>query len=429
MKNILIVTGSDYTDQVYTAFKKVKNLWNKLYLLSDWSFEPKGWYFEKHFKYDLRNTMDALLYMKSQDIQFNAIAIKTSEWLTPLVALLCKQYWCIWNDPIVAFNCRSKYHMRKKMKEWWLPIPEFKLCKSYEEILSWIKEIWIPCVLKPVGWNASYWTFMIKSESDLDTLKAKYDLSIKYLKEKSISEDIFWFTKEEMDLIWVDVHVDMVSDYLVEEYIDWEFQISVDAITQDWKTTIFWMAEQIRTKPPYFVQLSETMPFEADKSTTDEINVLAKRTISVLWIENSASHTEIIWTKDWLKVVETACRIWWDNIHDSVYQTTWFNLMFESIMVAIWEKRKFKVSNRCHVAMQYILPNKKWTISNINLPGNIEEKYNVTEIQIDCKKWDKVDIPPTSYDFIWYVCTKWENSEIAQVLLNRAIRDINIEIN
>lgn len=429
MKNILIVTGSNYTDQVYTAFTKVKNLWHKLYLLSDWSFEPKNWIFISHFKYDLRKTKEVLDYMKSQDVNFDAISIKTSEWLTPLVALLCRQYWCIWNEPIVAFNCRSKYHMRLKMKEWWLPIPMFKLCKNYDEILSWIDEIWIPCVLKPVWWNASYWTFMIQDKWDLTDLKNKYESSIQYLKEKSLSEDMFSFTKEDMDMIWVDIHVDMISDYLVEQYMHWDFQVSIDAITQDWRTTVFWIAEQIRSKPPYFVQLSEKMPFEADKELIKEIKDLAKRTITALWIRNSASHTEIIWTRNWLKVIEIACRVWGDNIHDSIYQTTGYNLMFEIVMTALWLKKKYKFQNKCFTAMQYLLPEKKWTIKKISVPKGFKNKYNITELQIDYKVWDKVDIPPMCFDFIWYACTKWEHPEVAEILLNRAMKEIDIEIN
>lgn len=428
-KNILLVAGLDYSDQVYQALIDVKKLDYKLYLLTDWDFLPKEWIYEEVFIFDLKKTKKTLKFMGEQKISFDAVVIKTSEWLTPLTALLAKQYWCIWNDPGVAFVCRSKYHLKKKMQEAWMIVPKFKLCSNFKEIKNWIKEIWIPCILKPVGWNVRYWTFAIYKEEDLEDLKEKYEKSIKFLVEKSLSKDIFSFNYEELKLIWIEEYVDTTTDYLVEEFIHWHTHLSVDSITQNWKTTIFWIAHHVKMKAPYFIQLSKTRPYLCNEKLKEEIEDLVIKTINVVWIKNSNSHVEIILSDKWYRVIEVACRVGWNDTHDAVFQTTWYNLMYESIMIALWINREYKIKNKCHIAMQYFFPKKKGVIENFYIPGSVRHDPNITEIKFISHSWNSVDTPPDSFDFMWYLCAKWNTPVEAQENLSIASRDIIIDIN
>lgn len=426
-KSILIVTGSDYTSQVYKAFWDIKTMGHKLYLLSDGCFEPPAQLFEKHFTYDLRKTKEVLEYMKSQPEKFDAVTIKTSEWLTPLVALLSKYYGCKGNSPETAFCCRSKYHMRQKFFKASVPSPRFTLCRNYEELLSAIKTIGIPCVAKPVGGNASYGTFMIRDADDLKGLKERYDHSINYLKKKSIDQDVFSFSHEEFDLFGINEYVDMATDYLVEEFMSGH-EISIDALTQNGETTIMGVADQIRMKPPYFVQLAEKMPYICTPERQKEIEELVKRTVASVGITDSPSHTEIIFTQEGPKIVEIGCRIGGDNIHDAVYQTTGYNLMFEAIMIALEEKRNYSIKNRCFMDMKYILPAKKGKIKSINIPESVYKDPDVTEIQIDATTDILVNIPPESFDFMGYVQVKGKTAEDASKKLQKIIKKIEFKI-
>lgn len=426
-KNILIVTGSDYTDQVYRAFSDVRSMGHRLYLLSDGSFEPHPGVFEKHFTYDLRKTRETLDYMKKQDVRFDAVAIKTSEWLTPLTALLAKEYGCLGNDPVTAFNCRSKYHMRREMEKAGVPIPKFRLCRNYDEMMGAIKQIGIPCVAKPVGGNASYGTFMIRDEKDLIRLKENYDQSIVYLKKLAVAHDVFAFSPDEMDLLGIHDHVDMVTDYLVEEYMEGP-EISVDSMTQDGRTTVMGIADQVRMRPPYFVQLAEKMPYVCSAEKEKEIAELISKTVAAMNIQNSPAHTEIIFTKEGPKIVEIGCRIGGDNIHDSVFQTTGYNLMYEAIMIALGEKRNYDIRNKCHTAMEYILPDKRGTIKKVEVPESVTKDPNITEISMECSEGDLVEVPPASFVFLGYVCAKGDTPAEAQAHLKSALSQITITI-
>jgi biotin carboxylase len=317
--------------------------------------------------------------------------------------------------------------MRKILKEAGIPIPEFRLCKDFDELKSAVDNIGIPCVAKPVGGNASYGTFMIKDESDLKKLKKNYDESIEYLKKKAIDQDVFAFSPDEMDLIGIKDHVDMVTDYLVEGFMAGP-EISIDAITQNGKTVTMGIADQVRMKPPYFVQLAEKMPYVCDSKTKTDIDRLVARTIEAMGIKNSASHTEIIFTPEGPKIVEIGCRIGGDNIHDFVFQTTGYNLMFESIMIALGVERKYDVKTKCHATMKYILPDKKGVIKEITVPEDVRKDPNITEIEISMKEGDTVSPPPQSFDFIGYISAKGDTPEEAEKNLTKALSSITINI-
>ncbi|MFH0837652.1 MAG: ATP-grasp domain-containing protein, partial [Patescibacteria group bacterium] len=426
-KNILVVTGSDYTDQVYQAFVDTRALGHRLYLLSDGSFEPKPGIFEKHFTYDLRKTKEALEYMKRQDIRFDAVTIKTSEWLTPLTALLTKQYGCIGNSPVVAFNCRSKYHMRQILKEAGIPIPKFRLCRNYEELKGAIGEIGIPCVAKPVGGNASYGTFMIRHEEDLGVLRENYDQSVAYLKKLAVAHDVFAFSTEEMDLIGIHDHVDMVTDYLVEEYMEGP-EISVDAIVQNGHVTIFGVEDQIRMQPPYVLQIAARLPYVCDSKRKTEIYDLICQTVKAMGIENSATHTEIIFTKEGPKIVEIGCRIGGDDLHDTILEVTGYSLMYESIMTALGIERGYQITTKCYTMMQFMLPDKQGVVQGIAVDESLKQDPNVYNFSLSAKVGDLVGPPPINFDYMGFVGVKGKTPAEAQANLESALSRITINI-
>jgi len=426
-KNILIVTGSDYSKQVYQAFYDVKKLGHSLFLLSDGSFEPEDGVFEKHFVYDLRKTKETLEYMRSQPIRFDAVTIKTSEWLTPLTALLAKQYGCIGNEPIVAFNCRSKYHMRCELKKGGVPIPKFQLCRNYKELLAAIDQIGVPCVAKPVGGNASYGAFMIHTREDLASLESRYKASIEYLKKKAISDDVFAFSDEEMDLMGVQDHVDMVTDYLVEEFMEGP-EVSVDAVTQNGKTTIMGIEDQIRMEPPYFLQLAANLPYVCSPKKFQEIQALISKTIEAIGIKNSASHTEIIFTPKGPQIVEIGCRIGGDDLHDTIFEVTGYNLMFESIMTALGTSRVYRVENKCHTRMEFIMPQKAGIIRKIHIPKEVNKEPNVLGLEFLLEEGDRVGMPPENFDYIGFISTKGSSPQEAEENLKKALSQVIIDI-
>lgn len=425
-KNILFISAGQESSLVYKALDKLKKEGYKIYLISDADFKPNTNIFEKQFLFDITKTLDTFNFIKDQKINFGAIITKSVDPVTPLIALLSKHYGCIGNDPKTAFYCKSKYHMRKKLAEAGIREPKFALCKNYEDVKNAVKRIGIPCVAKPIGWHSSFGTFMIRDKKDLEKLESNYKASIEFLL-KEIKE-ICPYTKEELDLIGVDDEVNMVTDYLVEGYLDGS-EISVDAITQDGVTAILGIAEQIRMAPPYFVEVAEKIPYICDQKTLKKIKRLTEQTISAMGIKNSPTHTEIIFTKNGPKIVEIACRSGADNIHDAIYHITGYSTVYENAMIALGIKRNYEIKTRCHTAMRYILPDKEGVLSKITIPEEMAKDPNIIEIKITVKEGSKVAPPPKNFDFLGYVSVKGDTQEEAEKKLQDVVNKISIKIN
>ena len=411
----------------YEAFDRLKSLGYDLFLLSDGSFEPREGYFEEYYRHDLRKTKLILDFFQKIPIKFDAVTMQFSDFLTPLVSLLARQFGCIGNSPETAFCCRSKYHMRKRLEEKGVPSPKFCLCHDFEELKAGIEKIGIPCVAKPIGGNGSYGTFLVSSDMTEVQIKEAYDKSISFLKGKSLHEDIFAFTKEELGLFGVEDSVDMVCDYLVEEYMAGH-EISVDALVQNGEVTIMGIEEQIRMEPPYFVQLAGRMPYECDSAKLSVIEALIKKTISAMGIKNSATHTEIIFTSEGPKIVEIGCRFGGDDIHDKIIHITGYNMMLELVMIALGVKRDFEIKTICHTYMEYLLPHKKGILKKVILPPELYSSPEVIEIFLFSKEGDPVSPPPDSFDFLGYLVTKGATPHEAEENMKKVMKQIQVII-
>jgi len=424
-KNILFFPSYSEHKQVYESLLKLRELGYTVYSLCDKILEHPVDVFEKQLICDITKTKETIEFLKQQNLHFDAIFTNSVELVTPLIALLAKIYGFVGNDPKTAFYCRSKYHMRKKFLENNIPSPKFKLCKNYEDIEKAIQEIKVPCVLKPVGWHSSFGTFMIRDSEDLKKLESNYKTSIEFLL-KEIKE-ICAYEKEDLDLIGMNDEVNMATDYLVEEFMDGQ-EISVDAMTQNGKTTILGIAQQVRMSPPYFVQLAEKIPYVCDTEKSEKIKELIENTIAAMGIKNSATHTEIIFTEEGPKIVEIACRSGADNIHDAIYNVTGYSTLYENAMIALGVERHYEVETKCHTAMQYILPEKAGILSKFEIPKEVSENPDVLEIKIITKEGSKVAPPPQNFDYIGYVLVKGKTPEEAEQNLQNALNKISIQI-
>lgn len=424
MSNVLIVTGVPLDYKLFVALSRVKELGHTLHLLSDKDFESAPGLFDSIFCCDLRNTKEVLNMLKAQPVHFDAVTLQFSDWLTPLVSLIAKEFGCIGNEPIAAFSCRSKYHMRKKLEEAGVPSPKFRLCKNYDELYAAVREIGLPCVAKPIGANSSYGVFALMNESDLSSLKSNYEASINFLSERV---DVFDFSEEELKMLGVDDPVDMTTDYLVEEFLLGP-EISVDALVQDGHVTIMGIEEQIRMKPPYFLQLAAKFPYLAPHDRMKEIETLVTATIRAMGLTNSASHTEMIFTKDGPKIVEIGCRFGGDDLHDTILAVTGYSVMFESVMIALGVKREYSVKTLCHTAMEYILPKESGVVHEIDIHPKLLNDPLINEIFLYVEKGDVVSPPPSNFDYLGYVSVRGNSPEQAQRKLKSAIDRIKINI-
>lgn len=429
MKHVLLVTGSDYSTEIYDSLEKLKKTGIKFSLLSDGSFVEKVKLFENHLAFDLRKTSETIEYVKSKNLNFDAITQKSSEWLTTLVALLQKEFSLSGTSPKAAFRCRSKLHMREWMQKHDLPSPQFRRVSDFDSLWAAVEQLTPPVVAKPIGGNASYGTFLIQDLSEKDSVKSLYESSIEYLKKMSIDMDVFSFSKEEMSLFGLSEFYDLTTDYLIEKYIDGYKNLSIDTLVHNGEVTPICIAEQTRMKPPFFMQEREIIPADLNSNELKEVLNLNQRAIKAFELEQTAVHLEVILTKSGPVLLELACRIGGDNIHNSTLTTTGIHLLEEQVLIALGEKRRYQFSSTQFSATEYLLPTNlspDWhEVTEIVFLNDLNN-YSVSEYQIVVEPGSKIAPPPISFDFYGYVTCTGETSLLAKESAMAAAQQIKI---
>lgn len=409
MKNVLLVSGSDYSLEVYEGLKRVKsNAHVAFSLLSDGSFSPKVDIFDHHFVFDLRKTDECLKYLKEKNLNFDAVTQKSSEWLTPLVALLQELYQCPGTNPKTAFTCRSKFQMRRAFEG--LPSVPYILVKNKTELVEAINALQPPVVAKPVGGNASFGTFLIPPGYQINAVTEMYEKSISYLKKMSIDQDVFTFSKDELETYFGEKEfVDTTTDYLVEKFIEGK-NISVDSLVTQQGITVLAVALQQRMPPPYFLQTSEIIPAPLSEREREAVLSLNAQTIRSLKLSHTPVHLEMILTDEGPVLLELGVRIGGDNIHHSILTTTGVHTLEAHILSLLGCSTLNTVSVKGFSATEYLHPPstaKEFRVDGISEP--LDE-----EIVLFVKSGDFVSPPPHSFDFLGYVNVFDLNKESAK---------------
>ena len=160
----------------------------------------------------------------------------------------------------------------------------------------------------------------------------------------------------------------------------------------------------------------------------EEILALNRRTIEAFEITDSPVHLEIILSPSGPRVVELACRIGADNIHDAVLQTTGYSLMYEAMKIALGEPRSYSMESRCHTAMQYLLPRSSGIVRRLSFPRQVQIDPDVTEIKLSAKVGSPIAPPPLSFDFLGYVQVRGATRSSAEAKLRKTLEQLEIVV-
>ena len=243
-------------------------------------------------------------------INVNAVCSIASDLAMPTVNYLARELQLVGNSNECTILTTNKFEMRKKLKDKGMPIPEFQLINSMENID--FDNIIFPSIVKPIDRSGSRGIFKV---TDLNELKN----AIKKAKEVSFTDDI-----------------------LVEEFIDGK-EYSVEAISQGGAHKILQVTEKFTSGAPNFIESAHLSPARLDFDSKKQIFKIIEQSLDVLKVENGASHSEIkISPKGEIKIIEIAARMGGDFIgSDMVKISTGFDFVGSVIKVAMGETLDF----------------------------------------------------------------------------------------
>jgi len=200
------------------------------------------------------------------------------------MARLAQELKFIFNSPEVTERCLDKWLMKETFRAENIPFAEGMLIRKDEDTLEKLSdEITFPVIIKPRDAFSSRGVYKCNTPGEV----------------KAHLEESRLFSSN--------------GDILIEEFLEGK-EYSVEAITYRGETSITQFTEKFITSFPNTVETGHLQPADLTLTEKDAISSVVKSALKALGIENSASHTEIMMTKEGPEVIETGARLGGDFI-------------------------------------------------------------------------------------------------------------------
>jgi biotin carboxylase len=138
------------------------------------------------------------------------------------------------------------------------------------------------------------------------------------------------------------------------------------------------ITEKETTGAPFFVETAHHQPAEIDNWLKTKIFDLIENSLNALGMENGASHSEVLITKQSnIYVIEIGGRMGGDFIgSDLVVLSTGYDFLKEAIHVALnIEPTPFNINQNKHSGIYYLTPQTRWVENVLKNPDDNIVKY------------------------------------------------------
>lgn len=296
-----------------------------------------------------------------------------------------------------------KSHMRDRLKECNVPIPQYFAVKNEEEFIKAVQEIEGDMIVKPADNAGSRGVVLLKKDPATGKTQPEDIISI-YEYSKSNSRN---------------------GIVMVEEYMEGE-EVSVEAMTVNGETTIITITDKLTTPPPYFVELGHAEPSRHSLMLQKKIKEITLQAVSAIRLQNGPSHTEVKLTKDGPKIVELAARLGGDFITSRLVPlSTGVDMVGNSVVLATGGAIDLSRKWDKGAAIRFI-PGKTGTIEKMHIPDEAKKLPGIEEIVLYKSVGDVVDGTKSSNDRLGHVVAIGVDAKEAIKKAEEAIEKISI---
>ena len=273
-----------------------------------------------------------------------------------------------------------KSHMRERLKECRVPIPQYFIVENQVEFMEAVNGIQGDMIVKPADNAGSRGVVLVKKDV-VSSKTLPEDITSVYEYSKSNSRN---------------------GVVMVEEFMEGD-EVSVEAMTVNGETTIITITDKLTTPPPYFVELGHAEPSRHPMKLQESIKEVAKQAVAAIRLQNGPSHTEIKLTKDGPKIVELAARLGGDFITSKLVPlSTGVDMVGNSVVLATGGETDLMRKWDKGSAIRFI-PGEKGMITDISVPEEVYNLPGVEEIVLYKKIGDVVDGTKSSNDRLGHI--------------------------
>lgn len=404
MKNILIINSCQWKKDF--IFERLFNLWYEIHLADkEIPYSIKCFIFQllPINTFSINDSYNKIIeYYRNNQINW-VITFWEDDVL--LLARIVETLKLPGSPFFIAEKIRNKYKFRQECKKNQIITPDF-IELNENTILNIPNNLKFPWVIKPAFWASSAYITLCKNKKELIHFYNKIT--------NEITTDIETALHNWKELFY-------------ESFISGK-EIDIDILIQNWVMRYISISDNKETLWPYFQEIWQSTPSILAIKDQDFVKIKAKEYIKKLNIDNACLHFEAKYKNQELIPIEINLRMWWDEVWYFNHEVYNVDLIEMSVKIACGEDIWYlsNIHPRCKLYWEYILPTKKWTITEIRINSKNLIDLWVTKIQINKKIWDIINIPPDDFSFLWWFIAKINHEDNHEDIIENIYKNITI---
>lgn len=298
-----------------------------------------------------------------------------------------------------AYCATNKVAMRKLMEQYGVPIPQFYVINSEEDLLEAATHMPDRFIVKPAD-NAASRGVILVDKSNSPDLHHIYDYCHEYSREGEI---------------------------LVEEFMTGP-EVSVESYTVNGEPHIITITDKMVTEIPFFVELGHTEPSRLSLDQQDDIRQVAIAAIKAIGMKDGPNHTEIKVTPNGAKLVEIAARLGGDFITSKLVPlSTGVDMIECSFATLLGYEVPYKTKYQRGSAIRFIQGD-RGVLSGIEGIEEAKKLPGIVEIELYKEIGDSIRKPENSNDRIGHVIAVGKDAEEASYNADNALSLIEVRV-
>lgn len=307
---------------------------------------------------------DVVAFMAANNITFSAVGTFYEHTVIQTADLASALKLPGLNPGAARRSSCNKLLMRFFCKKAGMPTPKFAVVTGFakKSFAAGIKQVGLPCVIKPVFGAESYGTIKVESGYHLDRLISEIKLNTSADKKE--------------------VFKNFTGTFLVEEYLSGPV-VSVDGLVQNSKIFILGSVEFIMGPEPRFTQEANFIPSRLPEATTQKCFLMTEKIIAALGFDNCGFHCELRITPTGPILLEIAARLPGGPLQPGYKKALGLDLTSEVVDIWLGKNISPKPVTQKYVLQKAVFPRERGVISHIaglNQIKKISSLWDFTQI-------------------------------------------------
>lgn len=297
-------------------------------------------------------------------------------------------------NPVDAMRtCRNKALLRGRLRAADVHQPRFVELNRLTQVRGAIGEVGLPCVVKPVDDSASNDVLLCATAEQV--------------------------TRQVAHILATRVNVrglPAAGAVLLEQYLEGP-ELSVEMFGWGGETHLIGITDKSVTGTPHFVEGRHIFPAVLPPAVAAEVERTARSAVEAAGVTLGATHTEVKLTGAGVAVIEVNARLAGGMIPALIQHATGIDLLEQQLRVAANLPPRLEARHRCYAGIQFLLPDRHGTLSEVDGIGRARRRWLVDEVTITAAHGATVRPARSGYDRLGHVIAHGDShQQVAEVL-------------